>query len=220
MIRPSQCDNILYRLEQNQVFLRRAGMRQREFDTQRAIAGAMDMFWRKGYKGASMSELLRAMGIGKGSFYAAFGSKRKLFLLALKHFRDTTMLVRQSGELLNRASAVESLRRLFERLIERTLNHRRTCLFGKTALEFRGSDPDVAEVVQAGVAQLEDALFDMVVRAQVAGEITPNRDPRVLAKFLVATYYGVQVLGSVAPCRQNLKDVVVTALAMLDTKTA
>lgn len=195
-------------------------MRQREFDTRKAIAGAMDVFWRKGYKGASMNELLDAMGIGKGSFYAAFGSKRELFLQALKHFRDTTMLVRQSGDALNRASATETLRGLFDRLIERTLNQRRACLFGKTALEFRGGDPDVAEVVQAGVGQLEDALHDIVVRAQAAGEIAPDRDPRVLAKFLAVTYYGVQVLGSASPCRQSLEDVVATALAVLDTKPA
>ncbi|MDP1940610.1 MAG: TetR/AcrR family transcriptional regulator [Gallionella sp.] len=67
-------------------------MRTREFDTRQAIASAMEVFWRKGYKGASMTELLAAMGIGKGSFYAAFGSKHELYLQALRHFRDTGML--------------------------------------------------------------------------------------------------------------------------------
>jgi len=67
-------------------------MRTREFDTRQAISNAMEVFWRKGYKGASMTELLAAMGIGKGSFYAAFGSKHELYLQALRHFRDTGML--------------------------------------------------------------------------------------------------------------------------------
>jgi hypothetical protein len=42
----------------------------------------MELFWRKGYSGASLSDLTAAMGINAPSLYAAFGSKEALLNVA------------------------------------------------------------------------------------------------------------------------------------------
>ena len=65
--------------------------RPREFNTSEALGQALDVFWAKGYEGATMTELLTAMDIGKGSFYNAFGSKVAVYLEALRIYRDKTM---------------------------------------------------------------------------------------------------------------------------------
>jgi AcrR family transcriptional regulator len=39
----------------------------------------MQIFWRKGYLGRSLSDLTNAMGINRPSLYAAFGNKKSLF---------------------------------------------------------------------------------------------------------------------------------------------
>ena len=53
--------------------------RPRAFDVNEALDRAMKVFWSKGYEGASLAELTRAMKINSPSLYAAFGSNEGLF---------------------------------------------------------------------------------------------------------------------------------------------
>jgi len=63
--------------------------RQRNFDKQKTLALAMNLFWKKGFIGASLSELTHVMGINKPSMYAAFGNKEDLFVSAVEHYLET-----------------------------------------------------------------------------------------------------------------------------------
>jgi AcrR family transcriptional regulator len=53
--------------------------RPREFDIEKALDTAGELFWRKGYEGTSLSDLTGAIGITPPSFYFAFKSKEALF---------------------------------------------------------------------------------------------------------------------------------------------
>src|ERR1700686_4050790 len=60
--------------------------RPRAFDPETALDRAMQVFWRKGYEGASLSDLTKAMRINRPSMYAAFGNKEALFRKALDRY--------------------------------------------------------------------------------------------------------------------------------------
>ena len=60
--------------------------RPRCFDRDKALAKALDVFWRRGYEPASITELCQAMGINPPSLYSAFGNKAKLFLEAVNFY--------------------------------------------------------------------------------------------------------------------------------------
>src|ERR1700730_17340156 len=62
--------------------------RPRSFDLDKALDAAMQVFWRKGYEGASLSDLTQAMGINRPSLYAAFGDKETLFRKAPERYPD------------------------------------------------------------------------------------------------------------------------------------
>ena len=62
--------------------------RPREFDPDRALDRALEVFWRRGYEGASIADLTEAMGITKPSLYAAFGNKEELFRKTLDRYVD------------------------------------------------------------------------------------------------------------------------------------
>ncbi|CEJ11781.1 HTH-type transcriptional repressor ComR [bacterium YEK0313] len=63
--------------------------RPRKFDRQQALERAMQVFWARGYEGAQLAELTRAMGINPPSFYAAFGSKQAIFHEAVELYLGT-----------------------------------------------------------------------------------------------------------------------------------
>lgn len=100
-------------------------------------------------------------------------------------------------------------------MIERTINEQKTCMLGKAVLEFRGQDPQVAEIVNMGISQLENVILEILSKAQATGEISKGRDLQVLSSYLTAAFYGIQVLGVAKPCRENLEQVGAIALSIV-----
>src|SRR5258708_34443720 len=62
--------------------------RPRSFDIDRALDRALQVFWRKGYEGTSLSELTKAVGANRPSLYAAFGDKEPPFRKALDRYLE------------------------------------------------------------------------------------------------------------------------------------
>src|SRR5260370_9222577 len=60
--------------------------RARIFDVDQAIDQALQLFWRNGYEGTTVSDLTAALRINRPSLYAAFGSKEELFRRALERY--------------------------------------------------------------------------------------------------------------------------------------
>jgi AcrR family transcriptional regulator len=68
-----------------------ASGRKKSFSESEALVAAMQVFWAKGYVGASLSDLTKSMGINKPSIYSAFGNKEALFI-------QTTQLYIENSE--------------------------------------------------------------------------------------------------------------------------
>lgn len=60
--------------------------RPRRFDAENAVGIAQQLFHAKGYDAVSVSDITTALGINPPSFYAAFGSKAKLYSRILDRY--------------------------------------------------------------------------------------------------------------------------------------
>ena len=50
------------------------------------LDNAARAFWSRGFEATSMSDLVKATGINRGSIYSAFSDKRTLFMRSLEHY--------------------------------------------------------------------------------------------------------------------------------------
>src|SRR6266550_1867348 len=85
--------------------------RPRAFDPDAALDRAMHVFWAKGYEGASLSNLTRAMRINRPSLYAAFGNKEQLFRKVLDRYMNGPLAY--FGKTLGAAKARDVIEQIF-----------------------------------------------------------------------------------------------------------
>src|SRR6187402_1618698 len=81
--------------------------RPRAYDPAQALARAAEVFWKAGYAGTSLDDLVEATGMNRPSLYAAFGDKRDLYLKTLERYRE------EGRELARHALAGNPMLRVF-----------------------------------------------------------------------------------------------------------
>ncbi|MFE0180742.1 TetR/AcrR family transcriptional regulator [Streptomyces olivaceus] len=183
--------------------------RPKEFDPEIAVDQAMEVFWRKGYAATTPQDLVDALSIGKGSLYNAFGSKRELFLRALRRYRDTQTAA--LVETLDRPGPVkERVRAALTAIAEMDLadpDHR-GCLAMNSTAELARTDKEVADLSRRMLDITEDAFHSLIAEGQRTGEIAPARDPAALAALLANTVAGMRIVGRVPEARDRLTRII------------
>ncbi len=172
--------------------------RPRLFDLDGAVASALKLFWERGYGATTPAELLEAMGVGKGSFYNAFGSKHALFDRALRRYAEDRVAGLARG-LTESGPVRQRIQRYLERLAapENEALLRRGCLAANTAAELGGRDPVATKIVRSTFERMERVLESTLVEGQERGELDRALDAKAVASLLLATLIGITVLAKV-----------------------
>ena len=89
--------------------------RQLEFDRVSALDQAVLLFWRRGYDGVGIDDVVLASGASRYGLYAVFGDKRELFLAAIERYANA-YLAPLLGPLAAEGADLGSIRRYFEAL--------------------------------------------------------------------------------------------------------
>ncbi|AKV00569.1 Transcriptional regulator, TetR family [Labilithrix luteola] len=190
--------------------------RPKKFDPDEALGQAMALFWAKGFAGSTPQALGTCMGIGRGSLYNAFDSKRALFDRALERYRD-----RECAPLLailaEPGPVKKRIRKLLLTIVETDLGdpERRGCFGVNVAVEMSAQDEAARELVTALFAQTTRHLKAAIEEGQRTGEIDTAQDASTLASFLLNSMIGMRVLGKVEKDDKRLRRIVDTAMNVL-----
>lgn len=189
--------------------------RAKAFDPELVLDRAVELFWRRGYDGASMAKLLEFMGISRQSLYDTFGDKHRLFLAAMDRYK-AKLHDRLEEIFTSHDTGIEGIRATFAFVESAVLEdpEHRSCLMANAALELGQSDPEVRARVREHLAAVEDKFYLALERDRQAGRLSEERNTRALARFLTNAIHGLGVMARGGASREVLDDSIATTLAV------
>ena len=184
--------------------------RPRAFDPDAALERAMHVFWAKGYEGASLSDLTRAMRINRPSLYAAFGNKEQLFRKVLDRYMDGPVAY------FSKALAAPKAREVVEEIFLGTVRMADDPTVPAGCLMVQGAlacgDASVRKEAAARRAASEAALRHRLQRAKREGDLPKNAEPAELASYVMTVVRGMAVQSAGGASRDQLRRVAQIAL--------
>lgn len=192
--------------------------RPREFDREQALLKARDLFWRQGYEGTSLSDLVAELGIASARIYKAFGSKELLFREAVASYES------HEGGFADRAFSEESSVRV---AIKRLLNdavmlYSRTdlpqgCMVVSSAASVSDENSGIKDWLAEHRLQRTQGIIDQLRAAVATGELPPQTDADALGDYFAAFLHGLSVQARDGVSRPRLEAAVKIALLALES---
>ena len=152
------------------------------------LAKAVRCFSTHGYHATSVGDLTQRLGIGRGSIYDTFGSKRGLFVSALRFYIERYEATLR--ELVNQsATPAAALQNMFTGAVN-------DCgLIVRTAVEMVAHDDEIGGIVAEVWSEVESLFGMLIEEGQDAGEIAVDVDPVGTARALLGLCLGSRVIG-------------------------
>ena len=189
--------------------------RPKEFDREKALDRAIELFWTQGYEATGMKDLLHHMQIGRQSLYDTFGDKHNLFVVAIKRYnqRVTQQIV---DHLASDGSPLENIRdTLFACACQVSDGKCRGCLITNTLVELASHDEEIASTAVSALHRIESAFAKALKQAVNQGELPAGTNVRSRARYLTTVMQGLSVMGKASTRRAALKDVINVTLGVL-----
>lgn len=180
--------------------------RPREFNREDALWRAMQAFWARGYEGASLADLQRAMGgISAPSFYAAFGSKEKLFREAVELYSRTlgAPMMRTLDQEPTARGAIEALLQAAVAAFTKP-GLPRGCMLVLGAMNNTPANQNVQDYLRSLRVSRQKSIRRRLERGVAEGELPPGLDAPSLASFITTVIDGLAIQARDGASRKSL----------------
>lgn len=193
--------------------------RPRGFDREEALRQALQVFWLRGYESATLTDLQAAMGgISAPSFYAAFGSKEKLFREAVGLYRTTVggAMMRALTEQPTARASIEAMLRVAADSFC-SPDSPRGCLLVLGTMNCTRASRTVQEHLRSIRLQAPKQIKRRLERGVVECDLPAGVDVRALASFYTTFLHGLSIQARDGASRKSLMAAVDCAMAAWDT---
>lgn len=156
--------------------------RPKRVDDRQVLAEVLNVFWQKGYSGASLGDLAEAAKVSRPSLYEALGDKREMYRAAL----DATIDLLEAT-LAATLSAQRPLREELDAFFAQSIAlycsgmQLRGCPVMCTAPAEALEEPMARAALARSIGVLDAAFEARFEKAKSAGEIAGTAEPRILA---------------------------------------
>jgi TetR/AcrR family transcriptional regulator, transcriptional repressor for nem operon len=181
--------------------------RKIEFNYDNAVDQAMRVFWRAGYSGASLRDLLKAMKIGEGSFYNTVKSKKQLYIECLNRYGE----VKGNKRILALTSAPNArlgLRAMLSAMfdcLDDPKNPSSLCMIAAMISGDVMGDSELKKVAIASVNQAKKKIADKIDEDKKAGRLPKSYDSHTVAAVIVTYFQGIWRMAMISYKREQFE---------------
>lgn len=176
--------------------------RHKEFDKQKALESAIQVFREHGYTGASAELLTKGMRIGRQSLYDTFGDKWQLYVAAVRQYslaeKDAHL-----AELRSSDRAIEGVVRMIERVVREASI---VCLGVASTGEFGCMSKELNDLRQENGRKISHALAERLRQSQAEGDLSLDLDIETMTGFVMASIAGIRLAARAGASASHLGD--------------
>ncbi|MCK9861807.1 TetR/AcrR family transcriptional regulator [Paenibacillus sp. ATY16] len=191
--------------------------RNKEFDMNVVLRKAMEVFGHYGYEGTSLPILLQELGIARQSLYDTYGTKKDLFIKAVKHYvnekSSAVVVYLEKSE-----SVKEAINAIFREIVFvlQDENRRNECFILNSAIDQVPHEPEIAALFEEDRIKLERAFHDALVRGKRRQELSTEQDLQALARYLYHARYALTQVAKLTSNPEVLEDFAKVSLSTLE----
>lgn len=169
------------------------------------------LLWERGYDATSPNHVLERSGVGKGSFYHHFKSKKDLAVAAMEARADDligefdTLMCKTEGDWLAKVSAYLLLRR----------HALKGCRMGRVVQDPSVEDEILLAPLQHYFSTMQQRFTDIYRQAQESGTLAQSQKPEMLAALTLSVIQGGFVIGKATSEDRLVGEVCSSFIAML-----
>ena len=192
--------------------------RPRAYDPQAALQQATDRFWRSGYSGTSLDEISAAVGMNRPSLYAAFGDKHTLYIKALQHYWQLSLVTMRDALADGNKSLREALMNAYDAQLSIYFPNSDLplgCFAIGTATTEAADDPAIRSILAEGLRMLDADLEARIRTARDRGELKDEADPVALALLASATLHSIAIRARAGFPRDELREIARKAVSVI-----
>ncbi len=182
------------------------------FDRNEVLRNVTDLFWRKGYNGTSMQDLVDTTGLNRSSIYNTFGDKFQLFEESLKHYQSS-----QNDRLRETFSEAKSPKEAIVALFygisdDIKAGDQKGCMLTSCTSELSAEEPLIKDFLVENKERVVASFAALIEGAQQLGEISAHKDPKTLALYLFSSLQGLRVTSMLEPDLEGVTEEILSIL--------
>lgn len=184
-------------------------MSRARFDREQVIRDSTELFWRKGFSGTSMQDVVKATGLKPGSLYLAFGSKEGLYRAAVEYYSEQSRA--RVSRLLEEAPSVgEGICQLLLTMTQESgTSNYCSCFLVKSQLELAAVGGELLTAVTDHMARMEALYTEFLSRDY------PPEQAQTYAASLIMQIYGLRVYGYLGRSHETMRAALQSGLPWL-----
>lgn len=168
--------------------------RPKTFETNEIISKAMQHFWIHGYDNSSLTDLLKALGIKRSSFYNTFKSKEELFSLGLDLYLNEVFksTITMKNEKNIKVALLDFTKEALKNLDD--TGKTKGCLLTNSGKECFEKYDDLSKMIASYYGAFIEFLTKLIEEAKHNKEISNPLDSRAIAGRYLCLYNGLVIL--------------------------